>query len=213
MSRQFASVVRVCVALLVTSWFAQSVSAQGKPKDPNALPCTVDCPPPPPPTTIRVTPDGGVTGAGPNSTGNTVNFSVLYTSGSTVARTFTFTCLGKIGITCTGMSLTSANLRGPDDDRLVTVTYSMGATAGGTISLTAASGTLTDAGSYTVKLRGLSVTPDGGVASQRITGTGGYSETFTIQNTGQIAESYTLGCAGSSNVTCSGTTPTTLNVA
>src|SRR5205809_4305651 len=51
---------------------------------------------------------------------------------------------------------------------------------------------------------GVSVTPKGDVSATRVANTGGYPEAFTFQNTGN-ADTHTITCQGSGNVTCTGT--------
>jgi len=53
---------------------------------------------------------------------------------------------------------------------------------------------------------GVAVTPDGTIAPQRPANTSGYSENFTVQNTGTAQNTYSLSCGGSSNLTCTGLT-------
>ncbi len=55
-----------------------------------------------------------------------------------------------------------------------------------------------------VSTYGVAVAPDGGTTPTRQANTTGYSATFTVQNTGNTANTYTISCAGSSNVTCTG---------
>ncbi|PYP63771.1 MAG: hypothetical protein DMD37_05130 [Gemmatimonadetes bacterium] len=53
---------------------------------------------------------------------------------------------------------------------------------------------------------GVAVTPDGATTPQRPANTSGYSENFTVQNTGTGQDNYSLSCGGSANVTCTGLT-------
>jgi len=53
---------------------------------------------------------------------------------------------------------------------------------------------------------GVAVTPDGATAPQRPANSSGYTENFTVQNTGSSQNTFSLVCSGSSNVTCTGLT-------
>jgi RHS repeat-associated protein len=100
-------------------------------------------------TTVRVTPHAGTLAVNANTSGNTASFDISYSSSSTTARTFSFTCLGKGGIACGTVTPSSASLSGPDDFADVTVKFNAG-TTNGTLTLTATSGSITDAGYYSV---------------------------------------------------------------
>src|SRR5258706_647285 len=52
----------------------------------------------------------------------------------------------------------------------------------------------------------VAVTPDNGTAPQRFQNTGGYTEVFTVTNTGLNANTFAFSCTGANGVTC-GTTP------
>ncbi len=56
----------------------------------------------------------------------------------------------------------------------------------------------------------VSVTPQGGVTATRSANSGGYSELFVVQNTG-LFDTYTITCAGSANVTCTGVSPNSVD--
>src|SRR6266542_46942 len=51
----------------------------------------------------------------------------------------------------------------------------------------------------------VSVTPDGQSTTLRPPYSGPYTEVFTITNTGQVGDGYTITCGGSAFVTCTGT--------
>src|SRR6266540_3521011 len=50
----------------------------------------------------------------------------------------------------------------------------------------------------------VAVTPDGATTATRGANTGGYSEAFTVKNTGSAADTFFITCQGFTNVTCSG---------
>src|SRR6266487_2659883 len=52
---------------------------------------------------------------------------------------------------------------------------------------------------------GVQVTPDGATTASRIANTGGYSDSFTVFNSGLNEDTYQIACSGSTNVTCTGT--------
>src|SRR5207247_9288184 len=64
---------------------------------------------------------------------------------------------------------------------------------------------------------GVAVTPDSATSPPRLANTTGgpfgYQASFTIQNTGDASTTYTLTCAGSSNVTCNYVNPTSVTLA
>ena len=94
------------------------------------------------------------------------------------------------------------------------VDYNVGAPGSGSyVKLWAEGGGALDAGTWNVPVPAAQVTPDGGTAPNRVTNTGGYSETFTVKNAGTTSTTFTLSCTGSSNVTCSGTNPTSVTLA
>jgi RHS repeat-associated protein len=96
------------------------------------------------------------------------------------------------------------------------VTYSTGPAGGGWISLWAVSPGDGDDGSYNVSVLlpySVAVTPDGATVPTRLANTGGFSETFTITNTGYHGDTFTIGCIGSSNITCTGTSVSSVNLA
>jgi len=76
------------------------------------------------------------------------------------------------------------------------------------LKLQAASPQANDTGYFVVPIvsYGVAVTPDGATASQRIAGSSGNSENFTVQNTGTAQNTYNLLCPNSANVTCTGLT-------
>ena len=95
---------------------------------------------------VDVTPDGGTDQHPVNSGPWTVVFDVMNTSATT--KTFTLTCSTTGGMTCVSVNPTSVTLV-PDDDRLVTVTYNVGATSGN-VWLTATGPSSSDDGYYVI---------------------------------------------------------------
>src|SRR5207302_7922830 len=57
---------------------------------------------------------------------------------------------------------------------------------------------------------GVSVTPKGDTTATLRANTGGYSAIFAVQRTGNI-ETYTIGCQGSGNITCTGVSPSSVS--
>ncbi len=53
----------------------------------------------------------------------------------------------------------------------------------------------------------VSVTPDGATTPDRIANTDDHSEDFTVKNTGSGTDTFFISCGGSSNVTCTGVSP------
>src|SRR6266571_6898181 len=92
--------------------------------------------------------------------------------------------------------------------------YSVGAPGTGTLTLTASGTNASDPGSYSVPIvsYGVSVTPDGATAATRTANTGGYSESFTVTNTGSASNTFSFGCSGASGLTC-GTVPGSVSLA
>src|SRR5260221_576379 len=86
--------------------------------------------------------------------------------------------------------------------------YSVGAPGMGTLSLLASGPGGSATGNYGVPIvsYGVAVTPDGGTATTRTPNTGGYSESFTIQNTGSANNTFSFTCNGATGVNC-GTVP------
>jgi RHS repeat-associated protein len=162
-----------------------------------------------PPYAVAVTPDGSSTA---NRTAYTGGYSETFTVKNTglSSNTYTIGCSGGTNVTCTGTSVPSVTLASGAQTN-VTASYSVGAPGTGVLSLSATGNGATDGGSYNVPVvaYGVAVTPDGATATARAANSGGYSESFTVTNTGTLSNTYTLSCSGSSNVTCTGTTPPT----
>ncbi|HEX7051878.1 MAG TPA: DUF6443 domain-containing protein, partial [Longimicrobiales bacterium] len=178
-------------------------------------PLCINCDPggEPPVYAVAVTPDGGTFGTVPtNKSGLTLSFTVKNT-GNHATEFYNLSCSGTNGITCSPNTL-SVGLS-PGTSRTVTVTFSTGSTSGpGRVTLTAMSSNSTNSGYYTgtIVRYGVSVTPDGSTAPTRKANTGGYSQTFTIKNTGETSNTYTFTCTGSGGVIC-GTAPSPVTLA
>lgn len=165
---------------------------------------------------VRVTPDGVST---PSRPPNTVGHSAVFTieNTGTSADTYTITCAGSSNVTCTGTSTGSAFLNS-SGVTTVTAYYNVGVPGIGTVSLTATSinaGNSFDTGTFTVPVvgaQGVAVTPDAGTGPDRPAHTNGYSQAFTVQNTSPTAATFTITCAGSANVTCTSTSPTSVTL-
>ena len=56
----------------------------------------------------------------------------------------------------------------------------------------------------------VAVDPHGGTTPPRPPNSGGYSEVFTVTNTGSQSDGYTFTCAGSANVSCTGVSPSSV---
>ncbi len=163
-----------------------------------------------PPPGVTVTPDGSSTPPRvPFTNGYSALFTVTNTQSSTV--TFALTRESSTNITTTGQDYTQVTLA-PSASINVNVYYNVGAPGAGYVKLWAEGGTGLDAGTWNVPVPAAQVTPDGGTAPNRVTNTGGYSETFTVKNAGTTSTTFTLSCTGSSNVTCSGTNPTSVTL-
>jgi len=154
---------------------------------------------------VAVTPDGQATPQRRNNTGGyTADFTVQNTG--TLPNTYSVSCGGS-NVTCTALSPTSVPL-GAGASAIVTATYSVGSPTSGTLTLSASGSGAIDGGSFTVPIASWSVavTPDGTATPQRRENTGGYTATFTVQNSGTAQDTYSLTCGGAPNVTCNGLT-------
>jgi RHS repeat-associated protein len=162
---------------------------------------------------VWVSPQGGSVSAAPSGS-YSVDFEVH--NDYSVDDDFTFSC-------DVSGPVTSCDAPGPTTIQrfssvIVSVTYYTGATGGtGSVSLSAQAVISGDFGSgwYDVMVDsyGVSVTPDGGTSVPRVAFSSGYSETFTIQNTGITNDTYTITCGGTGPVTCTGTSATNVSVA
>jgi len=161
---------------------------------------------------VSLTPDGGTA---PTRTANTGGYSETFTVLNTgsASNTFSFTCSGVGGVTC-GTAPAAVTL-GAGLQTTVTMPYSVGAPGTGTLTVTASGTNASNPGSYSVPIvsYAVAVTPDGATAPSRLTNTGGYSQSFTVQNTGTAQNTYSLVCGGSSNVTCTNLSPTSVTLA
>jgi RHS repeat-associated protein len=169
-------------------------------------PCTQIFPPPPPECYgVSVTPKGEVTPTRPPNSGPYSQTFIVTNTG--IADTYTIGCQGSGGVTCTGTSESSLD---PGSGTAVIAYYSVGAAGTGTLTLTATGSNASDNGWVSVPIQappppppGVAVTPDGSV-STRLAQHNGYSEVFTVTNTGGGSNTYNLACNGTGGVTCTG---------
>src|SRR6266545_6586861 len=160
---------------------------------------------------VTVTPDGGTAATRTANTGGySESFTVTNTGSS--SNTFSFSCSGAGGVTCGTVPSTIPLASGAQ--QAVSMPYSVGAPGTGTLTLTASGTNASDPGSFSVPIvsYGVSVTPDGGTASHRPQNTGGYTESFTVTNSGSASNTFGFTCAGTGGVTC-GTVPSTIPLA
>ena len=204
-----ASLCFAVVVVLLAASASQAVS-QGH-KKPAAPPsmrpdfCTPPGCPPPFYYGVSVTPDGTQVSWPSNTSGHTAQFTV--TNAGNTSNTFNLSCTTSGSVSCTGLSASSVTY-GAGVSGTVTATYSVGDPGSGVLILTAVGGGgAQDNGSYNVTVTAppppapaVSVTPDGVTAPNRPANTAGYSQTFTITNTGNVQTTYTLSCGGASNV-------------
>jgi RHS repeat-associated protein len=99
-----------------------------------------------------------------------------------------------------------------------TVTYSVGAVGTGVLTLNAYYGSGYSWGYYNVTVAippvySVAVTPDGNSAPPRPPNSSGHREVFTIKNNGNTSQTYTITCAGTLNVTCTGKTASSVTLA
>jgi RHS repeat-associated protein len=161
---------------------------------------------------VAVTPDGATAATRPaNTSGYSESFTVQNTGSA--SNTYSFSCTGSSNVTC-GSNPPAVTLAA-GASTTVTAPYSVGVAGTGTLSLSAAGTNASDGGSYSVPVvaYGVAVTPDGATAADRQANTGGYSESFTVQNTGSASNTYSLACSGSSNVTCGSLSATSVTLA
>ncbi len=96
---------------------------------------------------FSITPDGGVKNVAASSTGLTAVFQASNQQSS--PNNVTFSCIATGWVTCTGIDVPSYSFDG-FEEITVTVTYSTGASGGGTLTLSGSGSTWSDVGSYTV---------------------------------------------------------------
>ena len=150
-----------------------------------------------------------------STTGNQVTFKV--TNSGDIDAQYSATC-AQTGTVSAITSCPTIGLIAQGAFKNVTVTFTTGATTGaGTVTITVTSTTPAGASgtgkwNETVVSSAAQVTPDGATAPNRIVNTGGYSETFTVKNRSTAQVTFTLTCNGSSNVTCTGVTPTSVQL-
>lgn len=158
--------------------------------------------------TVTVTPDNSAAGQlDPYTGGYSAPFTVTNTA-STGYNTFAFSCSGQSGVAC-GVVPGAVTLAA-GGQVTVSMPYSVGAPGSGTLSLTATGTGAVDAGSYNMQIGGIKVTPVTATSVQRLSNHSGYSETFTVLNTG-ISTSVTFQCFGVGGIIC-GTVPAPINL-
>ncbi len=167
----------------------------------------------PPPYRVSVTPHSGQTADRMTFTAYSDTFTVQNTGAN--QDSYSLTCIGSSGITCGPLSPAGPITLGPlgSAPQRVAVNYTTGAGGFWTLRL-AAVGAYTDTGTYAVSVisYGVSVTPHDSTTLQRPAHTSGYSESFTVRNTGLSNNTYSLSCGTSANVFCTGLTRNGSNV-
>jgi len=157
---------------------------------------------------VFVSPDGGAMNSPSYSSADTAWFSL---TGLVSGQRYTLEWF------CSG-AVTSCN--SPDGSSFTAsaygaswrITFSTAAPGAGTVKLKAYGPSNSDSGWFNVtnvQQYAVSVTPDGAMAPTRAANGTGYSESFTVTNTGYYADSYTLSCSGT-DVGCSGVSPGTI---
>ncbi len=181
------------------------------PRASSATLCVV--PSPPEDYAVSVTPDGGSQTWPANTTGHTATFTVTNTG--ICQDTYNFSPSSSGPITVVSVSPSSHYLlRGGNTP--VTVTYNVGRAGTGSVTLSAygTDGPGSDDGYYNVTVNPVvTVTPYTATAATRAPNSAGYTETFTVQNRQAISDTIVLSCSGSTNVTCTGATPSGLRLA
>jgi RHS repeat-associated protein len=165
-----------------------------------------------PPGGVAVTPDGSTTATRtPNTNTYTATFTVKNNGTSTV--TYTLTRESSSNITTTGQTYATVTLAAGASIN-VDVSYNVGAAGSGYVKLWAEGSNGIDSGTWNVPVGPTAkVTPDGGAAPNRVTNTNGYSQNFTVKNEGTAQTTFALTCGGSSNITCTGVTPSSVTLA
>ncbi|MGH7676523.1 MAG: RHS repeat-associated core domain-containing protein [Gemmatimonadales bacterium] len=151
-----------------------------------------------------------------NSGPYTATFNVeqiFYEPAPGLPNLYVVTCTGSGGVTCTATNPTTVPLSG-NQTATVTVTYTVGAAGNGFLFLSVSDGTAGDNGSYTVPIASFSVavTPDFGFAPLRAPNTTGFSQVFTVRNSGTGADTYTLSCGATGAIYCGLPSPFTLTL-
>lgn len=161
---------------------------------------------------VAVTPDGSTaTTRAPNAQGYSESFTVRNTG--TATNIFALSC-STANLTCTGTNPASLTLAA-NATGTTTASYYTGSVGTGRLVLKAVGTLASDTGYFSVPVvaAGVAVTPDSGAAAARLANTGPFTDVFTVKNTGGGSTTFTLSCGGSSNVTCSGISPTSLTLA
>src|SRR5205814_7101774 len=139
-------------------------------------------------------------------------FRVLNAGGAT--DLYSLACTSTAPVNSCALNVTSASLQGAAEVT-VAVTYSVGAPASGTVTVTATGGTTGDNAAAAVNVtanaptRSVIVTPKG--QSIPVTAGGTSSVGFQVQNTGSVGDTFALTCIATGSETCSSVTPSVLN--
>ena len=152
----------------------------------------------------QVSPDNAGLAVAQNQSGLQATFTVWSGLQTAVTRQLIVSCSGQVAACSVPSQFVTFTY-----STNVQMTFSSLSAGAGTLVLQASGGGSSDQGSYNVTVRppyGVAVTPDGGTAPTRAAGTGGYSEPFTVTNSGTQANTFSFACTGAGGVTC-GTLP------
>ena len=162
---------------------------------------------------VSVTPKGGTTATrAPNGPLYSESFTVQNIGA--VTETYSFACQATPPVICVGPTPASTTLNA-GIGTVVPVSYYTEAPGTSTLSLVALNASQKgDTGTYTVPIvaTGVSVTPDSGTAPARNANSGPFTAVFNVQNTGAGTKVFTVACTGSTNVTCTHLSATSLNL-
>lgn len=151
-----------------------------------------------------VSPDNSAITKPSGTSGLTVIFTVSSQLQQSTTRQLTLSCTGQV-TSCTHRSEFRTFTYAMND----TVTFTTLATGTGSIVLTAMGSTSSDQGSFIVTVQpgwGVAVTPDAGTEPTRPANSGGYTASFSLQNTGANQDTWSFSCAATGSVVC-GTPP------
>jgi RHS repeat-associated protein len=159
---------------------------------------------------VSATPDGATT---PYRQVNTSGFTAVFQVQNTGqgSDSYSFSCAG-VGLTCSYVTPAGAALA-PGAAVNVTATYATGGAGTGRLTLHAGGATgANDSAWFNVPIAVMSVsaTPKGSTTPSRSVGETA-NAVFTVQNTGQVAETYSLACTGA-GITCNSVTPSSANL-
>ncbi len=139
---------------------------------------------------------GGTATVTPNSSGNTVVFTIVNNDDYRQRFPFFCTTTGQVSGCTTPTATTYIDGYASVD---VTVTYNAGAAGTGTVSLTASGQGGDDTGTYTITVAlpaapAIAITPKGTAVSVAVNAAG-LTYPFKVKNTGDASGSFTLSCA------------------